>query len=226
MNERRKFDKLVRATGAEERDSLLEDIRSRCGLARQEHKKKAFTWGRLAAVISCFVAVACVAIVLPCVLLRGNEDTGGENGNRYFGIGETMTQRSQYTLKEYNELFGTDFLYLDWYGEPNDCLTDILLVMETEERVSIREGIINISTFDSIQIQLTKTNIHLDYLDELADLCEIQATVNGTRVDWSYQSEDLFAVFENGDYRYYFTLYGSNDDEHLFELLTELLEKK
>ena len=105
-------------------------------------------------------------------------------------------------------------------------MTDILSIRETEEKISLREGIINIGTFDSIQIQLTKTNMHIDYLDELADVCEFQTTVSGTQVEWSYQNEDLFAVFVNGDYRYYFTLYNSNDDEHFLDLLTELLEEK
>ncbi|MCM1295831.1 MAG: hypothetical protein NC311_09845 [Muribaculaceae bacterium] len=226
MNEKRKFDKLVRTTGAEERDKLLEDIRSRCGLARKEDKKKAFTGGRLVTVISCCFVAVCVAIILPCVLLLGGKDTGGVNDSRYFGVGEIRAQRSQYTLKEYNNIFGTDFLFLDWYGEPNDCLTDILSIRESEERIGLRESITNIGTLDSIQIQLMKTNVHVDYLDELADLCAIQITINGTQVDWSYQNEDLFAVFENGDYRYYFTLHGSSDDERFFELLTELLEGK
>ena len=233
MNDRRKFDRLARNSGAKERDKLIDGIRSQCSDVCQKRKRRTLTGGRLTVLLSSCAVAVCAAIILPCVLLLGgnggnggNGDNGGGTDNRYCSAADVETQPSQYTIKQYGEQFNESILYLDWYDVPNVCTTNIITLKETDEQIGIDETIINISTLESVRIQLIKWNFYIDTLDEIAKMCDSNKILDGVKIEWIQAGGDFSAVFVNDSYRYYVTYSGSDDEARFFEIIAEMLEAK
>lgn len=225
MSIRRKFDHMVRKSGAAERNKLIPEIKSRCGILCPTEKKRAISRGKLIALISCCAAAVCVAIITPCVLLR-EKYRGDGNGERYCIASDIKTQPSQYTIKQYGELYHEKILFFDWYDAPNVCQTELLILKDTNDQIGINETLINASTIESVEIQLIKKDIHIDYLDEKANACDKINTVSGTAVEWKNNVFEYSAVFEYYNYRYYITYTNPESEARFLALLTELLEEK
>ncbi|MDE7463687.1 MAG: hypothetical protein K2M48_01540, partial [Clostridiales bacterium] len=166
MDVKHKIDKLARDNRAQEREKLIDEIRSQCGMPRSEKKKRKLTTNKLVAIVSCCAVAVCAAIIIPCVLLLG----GDGSKDRYCVSSEIVQQPSEYNIKQYNELHGTSILYLDWYEEPNISYMLEIKLKENNENIGISETLMNLRTSDSVKVQLTKKNIHIDYLDEIAKI--------------------------------------------------------
>lgn len=225
MDDRREFEKLAIKDGAEERGKLLEEIRRQCGMPTDERKSRTVSRGKLAAVISACAVAVCLAIILPCVLLL-KPDKSGVPTDKYCVDADIHSTDSPYSLKEYNELYGTEFLYLDWYDGNAEYTTNIRVLASTGEKVALYEDYLNIGTRDRVQILVAKPSLHTESLDDFTYICSLPYKVGDTTVGWANGIYDLYAVFTYGEYMYYVTLKDSVDQARFFEILDELIENK
>lgn len=172
-------------------------------------------------IIVCVVAaiVLIVSIALICRFLLPNNK---EDEIRYCGSGDYHYTETIESLKDYSEANNLDLLYFEWYENSLYCMDYQYFLNDTEETICWSEELIDINEYDIIQY-VTLKNTQIDFLEVILKSCQEQTIIKNTEVKYSVAINETLAYFYHGDYCYYFKL-ASNDNNYLFNLLSDLLK--
>lgn len=211
---------------------ILDELKRRYPqYVEQSDKKQDPVKKRRFAFISAVAATAvCVAIIVPCaVLLPKNNNSGnnGENDNiRYCAQGEYTKQQHEYTIFDYRKNNNLNFLYFDWYELSEDCITYCYTSNSNNEVLGLEEQAYLPQSDEFVQLSITKKNVFLEEFDSVLASCQSERTVDNISVKWGVKGANALCLFEDGRYRYFLQIKQGQDENRLFELVTELLETK
>ncbi|MBD5131276.1 MAG: hypothetical protein HDT28_01585 [Clostridiales bacterium] len=232
MREENKLNRAIKQDGANTQADILDELRRRYPqYIDQSDSPKVSVRKKRVAVISAFAVVAvCAAIVVPCAVLLPNRDNGGNNdgdGNiRYCTQDEySVVDDVEYTIGEYCEGNNFNFLYFDWYESGEDRYTSCYISNLDNEVLCLKERVYLPQSDEMVQLSITKSNVYLSIFDFNLDSCDKEHTVNNHVVKWSVDIEEAVCIFEDGGYRYFISIEQGQDENRLFELVAELLEK-
>lgn len=228
MREERKLNKAIRQDGIDDQSGILEELKRRYPqYVEQSDVKKAPVRKRRVAVFSALAAVAvCAAIIVPCAVLLPNNGGNGGNGNiRYCSQDEYSKADVEYTIGEYRENNNKNFLYFDWYELCEERKTICYTSNSDNEVLCLEEQVYLPQSDEFVKLFITKSNVYLSEFDQPIEKCKGQQPVNNHIVKWVANKQETACIFEDGGYRYFIQLFDGQDENRLFELVAELLEK-
>lgn len=183
-------------------------------------KKPFYKTYRFFAGISTAVVAACLAIVLPIVLNKGEEVPSVH----YRNADDCLEIRIDYSLKEYGERNDVSYLYIDWYDLADDIQTKLYVSEDNpDDLIYLQEILVNGETGSVVVLYITDLYTRVDVLDSFWDDCTSQSEVGKIKVNW--WSNDIMSksYFEYGNYRYFIELTYSLSDDYIFELIEGML---
>lgn len=224
MREEKKIRKLIESGNAESRQQILDEIKKSYPeyFAEQKPERKISPKKKIMAI--CFSAGAialCLAITLPLVLSKSKKTK--DNTILYATVEDYEVKEYDKTIKEYAQEYNKNITYLDWYEQADFCYTECYREIKTQEILSLREKIIDGETGESVILQFTEINMHIDVLDDWAKTCEKEHHVESVEIKWMNYDRTLRGLFEFEGYRYYLTLERNTDENRLFELVEYLI---
>lgn len=223
MNKYR-LQKQLQKLDAESQAKMLARLKSEMPeLAAAAERKKCKTTGkkRLAFMLAPVCAVVlCFCIVLP-TMFKKTEDPSpfyGDEGSIPFSV-ELRDQ----SVERYNELFGTDILYLDW--EDTTCReTYYYLDPATDELVAVKENTQKRSTGTAASVIATFRADATEHFLSDDFIAAKKVDVNGTSVSLVQSVVYYRAEFSYGDYTYFVTVLASYGESGISEVLNDLIK--
>lgn len=172
-------------------------------------KKNNLKWAYVAAAL---VVVITLSIVLPITLK--------DDGVRYCDITQYETESLQQTLQECFIERNIDLLYVDWYDEAEELVTDYAYSKtDKSDIVFYREFIINSETGEELTLAVTDNKTRVDIFNDFYNGIEaVKTTIKNVSVDWKVDYVRTLAMFEFNKHTYYLELDGSQ------ERMTEIIE--
>ena len=95
-----------------------------------------------------------------------------------------------------------------------------------DEVLGLSEDIYLPQSDELVHLSITKTNIYLSVFDINFKSCDKDYAVDNHTVKWAVNEYDALCIFEDTGYRYFIRIEQGQDENRLFELVTELLETK
>ena len=90
--------------------------------------------------------------------------------------------------------------------------------------LGISESMYNIDLEVNVEIKATPVHIYIEDLEANRVAFIEETNINGNEIKWNKFFNDISCIVVYGDYRYYITLFDSNDETQLFSLIEELLQ--
>ena len=151
-----------------------------------------------------------------------NDGKNNDNKGRYFTSQSYETVEVQYTLKDYAQEIGKDLLYFDWYTETDYLKNQAWQLKDVQEIICFQEDIIDINSGCMIYIYVMRTDTIIAgfFADEETDK---RSEINGIQIDWNYSRFGACANFIYEDYKYYLRVDEPIDENHILDLVEELL---
>ena len=151
---------------------------------------------------------------------RGGDIAGPpDTHSRYCDVADCEIVKSEYTLKQYAELYGVDLVYLDWY-DAEDYEKHLYKLKDNGEPVCLQEQFAD-PNFNYVSLFVTDNRTEMDFLTWYNEETGETAVMNGISV--YYQEGQKRAVnFEYKGYRYYLKL-SINDFEYLLQIVETML---
>lgn len=167
-------------------------------------------------------AAALAVILIPTLLLNTNDaNDGGDLGqfkNKY------ITENLNCTIREYNDLNDTVFLYFEWADTSDNSIIKYSH-NNTKEFWGLSVSLNDIETDNRIEYTICTDDSPLDFLEYNISICTKETTVSACSVKWTSLNNNSYGIFNYDSYDYYVTL--ENDNEvRLFELIDILLSTK
>ena len=227
MFEERKLLKLLEKDCEERRERNLQRLKElhpdlfpqREQVAKKKFNKKWFGF----IVPAASVAVG-LAIVLPIVLVGNNAIIPNEPFERYCFSSEYSLIEVDETIKQYNAMSNVSYCYFDWYDIAEDISTHHYVDNISKEVLGVSESMYNTELEIVVDFQATPKYIYLEDLEINREVCKNEILINGSSVIWNTVGDNILSITEYNDYRYYVTLFYSNDETQLFSLIEELLQ--
>ncbi len=204
--------------------------------AKPEHKPRNNLAVVLAAVFAPVSAAVLAAVILiPTLVLRngslnerpGTSGTGFPTEDSSFitqsGLQYDYTNMN-YTVKKYNEVYGTDFLYFDTESLVEYRVTEFSH-KNTDAFLGLRTILTDRTTGYDIEYTVCKAKAPLDFLVYGICVCTNTATVSDCSVKWAVAKGNSYGIFDYDGYSYYITLKSNPDETRLFELIEILLSQ-
>lgn len=232
MREERKLNKAIKQDGINTQSEILEELKRRYPqYVEQSDKKQAPARKRILAFISAIATVVvCVAIVVPCVVLLPNRNSGAGNGGkdniRYCTQEEYEKNDADYTIGEYRENHNLHFLYFDWYEVGEDFNTYCYTSNADNEILCLEEQTYLPQSNEFVQLSITRANVYLSEFDQPIKKCKNEHVYKNHLLKWSVNDTASTCILENNGYRYFIQILQGQDENRLFELVAELLETK
>lgn len=229
MRQERKLEKAIQRDGAQTQSDILEELKRRYPqYTKQESNKQPAIKKRRIAVFSSLAAVAaCLAIILPCALLLPNRSPHGGGSDIYYcSAEEYKVIPSKYTLAEYSKKYNGSILYFKWYETVEEPSTNSFVRISDDKILCVQESAYNPETDEVIMISVTKVGVYLDEFDIDIQNCKSKRIVTDTLVKWNKDIDYSICIFENNGYRYFLQIEAGQDENRLFALVDELLQKK
>lgn len=206
-------------------DDIVKNLEAEFPAPAAKSRKKLRWSGKLTAAALAFAAVAGYAAGLLCVfLIPGKEQSDVEQavetkGQGYI-VGNTYGEVSQYTIKEYNALNGTNILFLDGYDTAEFCRSYTYIYLLTRETCGIGE----VLKKDGLNVMLRSevNGSPAEMLAVDADKCTQTEQLDMCELKWCVEDNMSCGVFEYGERIYCVTLLDVADKEKLFEVVNEL----
>lgn len=227
MREEQKINKALERDGINTQSEILDELKRRYPqYVKQSETKREPNKKRRVAVIATLAAVAAsVAIIVPCALLLPNKGDDGKN-DYYCAQGEYSEGACEYTLREYSENYcGGNILYFDWYDVAEDLITTCYIRNNDKEVLCVEECGYLVDSDELIYLSVTKSNVYLSMFDAKINECKKKQSVDDHTVKWNLNGNEVACIFEDSGYRYFIRIPQGQDENRLFELVTELLEK-
>lgn len=227
MFEERKLLKLMEKDCEERRErnlQRLKEMHPELFPVVEKSEKKKFNKKWIGLIVPTASVAAGLAIVLPIVLVGNNAVVPPPSRDRYCSSSEYTLRPVEQTIKQYNEDSGECYCYFDWYDISEDIYSFYYEDNITKEVLGVSESMYNMELEINIDLKATPKNIYLESLEIKNDTIKNETIINGDIVKWNIIGEDILCMVEHDDYRYYVTLYYSNDENQLFTLIEELLQ--
>jgi len=228
MSRERKFHKLIEQQNREEKDVVWEKLQQKEAKREQGKpvsalpKARSFSWRKWTPILASSFAAVVIGVLSTWGFLSLNDGKNNDNKGRYFNSQSYEIVTTQITLKEYAREIGKNLLYFDWYQE-TDFLEDYAWQLkDTKEIICYNEEIIDINTGCLIYMFVTEANTTIENFsfDEETDR---ESEINGVQIDWKYSKYNSNANFVYEDYKYYLRLDEPIDENHILDLIEELL---
>ena len=227
MSRERKFHEFIEQQNREEKDAVWAKLQQKEAEREQEKsvpvlpKARSFSWRKWTPIL----ASSLTAVVIGGFATWGFlslKDGNNDNKGRYFTSQSYETMEVQYTLKEYAQEIGESLLYFDWYEETDHLKNKVLRLKDTQEVICFQEEIIDINSGCRIYIYVMKFDTEIEdfFVDEETDK---KSEINGITVDWQYLRFSSNANFAYEDYKYYLRVDEPMDENHILDLVEELL---
>ncbi|MDE6029788.1 MAG: hypothetical protein K2F90_05690 [Clostridiales bacterium] len=232
MREERKLNKAIKKDGIDTQSDILEELKRRYPqYDEQSEVKQAPARKRRFAFISALAAAAvCAAIVVPCAVFlpNGNNgvDNGGKDNNRYCTQDEYVIHDVEYTILEYRENNGCNFLYFNWYEIGEDFNTACYTSIVDNEVLCLQEQAYLPQSDELVQLSITKSNVYLSEFDIIIEGCVNKYSVDNHTAKWGIKKDNAYCILEYDGYRYFIRIEEGQDENRLFDLVTKLLETK
>ncbi|MDE7107115.1 MAG: hypothetical protein K2O39_02210 [Clostridiales bacterium] len=232
MREEHKLNKAIKQDGIETQSEILEELKRRYPqYVEQSDKKQDSVKKRRFAFISAIATVAvCIAVIVPCAVLLPNRNNGTDNGGkeniRYCKQDEYEKSYVEYTIGEYRKTNNRKFLYFDWYEAGEDFNTSCYTSKVDNEVLCLEEQAYLPQPNIFVQYSITKSNVYLSAFDSTIEHCRMEQNISNHTVKWDVNNSLASCIFEDNGYRYFIQIEQGQDENRLFELVTELLETK
>lgn len=227
MFEERKLLKLMEKDCEERRERNLQRLKEMHpelfpAVEKSENKKFNKKWFGL--IIPTVSVTAGLAIVLPVVLVGNNTIIPNEPINRYCNLSEYSYVQVQDTIKEYNESNNAEYNYFNWYDVSEGVTSFHYIDNLNNEVLGVSESMYNLELDLMIELRATPKNIYLEDLENTRSTLKNEKQYEDSTIYWKLNYTDIIGVIEHNDYRYFVTLFYSNDENQLFTLIEELLQ--
>lgn len=221
-----KFHKLIQTHGQKERDSILEDIYAQMPELAPNSKpvKKRMSLRQKLFISMPIVTVGvCAAIVLPCVLINNTPTHEIIEPTFNYVTANDYRVSNVNNIKEYGEKNNITFEYFDWYAFADYDMANVFTKKSNDKFLAISETLFNTQTNEEIRLFITdKVNL-VESLQSIINDCDQKSQIDNISILWGLSNNDINGIIERGEYKYIVTLYSSNDENRLFELVNELL---
>lgn len=224
-----KFHKLIEENNSEQKQAAYEGLKAELNIsdAPAPAEKPASKWRnfikkpyRLIACLSAALAAVCLAIVLPITL----NNTVQPPAVRYRSSEDCLEILIDYSLKEYGEINGIPYLYIDWYDFADEVQTKLYVSEDdSNDLIYAREMLVNGETGSIVILYTTDLYTRVDILDDYLDICTIESIVREVKVFWYYNNRKNSAYFEYGDYRYFIELNYPLTENSILEIIDSML---
>lgn len=228
MSKERKFHELIEQQNREEKDAVWAKIqqkeaeRGNAETVSVDPKIRSFCWRKWMPIMASSLAAVVIGVFATWGFLSLKNGDNEDNKGRYFTSQSYETVEVQYTLKEYAQGIGKNLLYFDWYEETDYLKNQVWELKETQEIICFQEEIIDINTGCKVYLFVIQANTTIEdfFGDEETDR---KSEIDGTQVDWRYSKFRANAKFIYEDYSYYLRLEEPIDENHILDLVEELL---
>ena len=169
------------------------------------------------------IAAVLAIILIPTILLNCTNTPDDKKSCTSMESDYTLSQ-VDYTVKEYNDIYGTNFLYFDWSNTTKYIVTEFSQ-LKTKEFLGLGVNISNEETGDNITYVICAKGHSLDFLENNIRKCKNERMVSECSVKWITDDYNTYGIFLWNDYDYYITIKGNNETR-LFELIEILLSSQ
>lgn len=227
MSRERKFHELIEQQNREEKDAVWAKLQQKEAEREKEKpvpalpKARSFSWRKWTPILASSLTAVVIGVFATWGFLSLNDEKN-DNKGRYFTSQSYETVEVQYTLKEYAQEIGESLLYFDWYEETDYLKNKVLRLKDTQEVICFQEDIIDINSGCPIYMFVRESNTEIEDFsaDEETDR---KSEINGVQVDWRYSKFKANAKFIYEDYTYYLRVDEPIDENHILDLVEELL---
>lgn len=227
MSKERKFHELIEQQNREEKDAVWAKIQQKEGerqnaLVRPSIKVRSFSWRKWAPVVASSLVAVLIGGFATWGFLSLKNQPDDDNKGRYFTTQSYEIVDTEHTLKDYAQETGKSLLYFDWYAETDHLKDQVWQVKDTQEIICFQEEIIDINTGCMVYMFVTEADIEIEgfSFDEENNK---ESEVNGIKTNWRYTRFNAFANFEYEGYAYYLRVEEPIDENHILDLIEELL---
>ena len=218
------IDNTIENAGCEKKEQLRAQLHTRIGVPQKERQIKSrrkISLKALAFGIAGMCAV-CLAIVLP-ISLYNNTTPSSQDKFTYAAV-DFLYDDLGLTIKEYSEQTGKNLLYIDWYDVADECVTTKYYLPDKEDDIIyIAEDLINGETGDCVWFAVVETNVFIDELETVRDICDMSYEYNNTQINWSYNINISRAYFVYQGYKYYFKLDYPTSEQAILDIVKDML---
>ena len=228
MSRERKFHELIEQQNREEKDAVWAKLQQKEAEREEEKpvstlpKARSFSWRKWTPIL----ASSLIAVVIGGFATRGflslNDGKNNDNKGRYFNSQSYEIVDTQRTIKDYAMETGENLLYFDWYAETDHLQDQVWQLKDTQEIICYNEEIIDVNTGCPVYLFVIQADIEIENFsaDEETDK---KSEVKEVQIDWSYTKFKSNAKFIYEDYSYYLRLEEPIDENHILDLVEELL---
>ena len=227
MSKEREFHELIEQQNREEKDAVWAKLQQKEAEREQEKpvpalpKARSFSWRKWTPILASSLTAVVIGVFATWGFLslkEGNNDNKG----RYFTGQAYETVEVQYTLKEYAQEIGESLLYFDWYEETEGLKDYAWQLKDTQEIICFEEEIIDINTGCRVYLFVMEVDTTIEdfFGDEETDQ---KSEIDGIQIDWKYSKFRSNAKFIYEEYSYYLRLEEPMDENHILDLVEELL---
>ena len=228
MSKERKFHEFIEQQNREGKDAVWAKLQQK--EAEREQKKsvpalpktRSFFGRKWVTIVASSLAVVVIGVFSTWGFLSLNDGKNNDNNGRYFTSQSYEKVFTQLTLKEYAQEIEKSLLYFDWYEETDFVEDYAWQLKDTQEIICFHEEIIDINTGCKVKLLVMPVDTIIEdfFGDEETDR---KSEIDGTQVDWRYSKFRANAKFIYEDYSYYLRLEEPIDENHILDLVEELL---
>ena len=227
MSRERKFHELIEQQNREEKDVVWAKIQQKEAEREKEKsapvspKLRSFCWRKWMPILASSLTAVVIGGFATWGFLSLN-DGKNDNKGRYFTSQSYEIVATQTTLKDYAQDIGKDLLYFDWYEE-TDYLQDVVWRLnDTQEIICFQEEIIDINTGCKVKLHALEADTEIEDLSRDMET-DRKSEIGEIPIDWNYSRFGACANFVYEDYKYYVRVDEPIDENHILDLVEELL---
>ena len=228
MSKERKFHEFIEQQNREEKEAVWAKLQQKEAEREQEKpvpalpKARSFFGRKWVTIVASSLAVVVIGAFSTWGFLSLNDGKNNDNKGRYFTSQSYEIVDTQRTIKDYAMETGENLLYFDWYAETDYLKDQVWQLKDTQEIICFEEEIIDINTGCPVYLFVIQADIEIENFsaDEETDK---KSEVKEVQIDWSYSKFKANAKFIYEDYSYYLRLEEPIDENHILDLVEELL---
>lgn len=203
--------------------SRLEENDGESGEVENGGNTRAVIFSKKAILYSICAAVLLAAVILLIVLVPRKPDGGGNGLDGFVGSAEQYSLVStDYTIKNYAEQTGNDFLYFDWYDQTEYCSNYVVQTNSTKKIICYKEIIMDMESGYLITYHITNLKTDIDLLNKFKECKDIQ-NIKNTEIKWDDGITEDIATFEYKGFKYYIEIPDCESPEILLGYIEQLL---
>lgn len=228
MSRERKFHELIEQQNREEKDVVWAKLQQKDAEREQEKpvpavpKARSFFGRKWVTIAASSLAVVVIGAFSTWGFLSLNDGKNNDNKGRYFNSQSYEIVATQTTLKDYAKEKGKNLLYFDWYVETDHLKDRAWRLKDTQEIICFQEEIIDINTGCMVYLFVIQADTEIEgfFGDEETDR---KSQIDGVEIDWKKDLFTAYANFAYEDYKYYVRVDEPIDENHILDLVEELL---